>query len=225
MTTLKQKANILIITAISITSIAGFQFARAQSLPSNVLLQVPFSTQAPLGEWNDSRQQDGCEEVTIVMAWMWAQGINLTPDQIRNDITGMSDYEQYFYGYYRDSSAEDTAKLMTNYFGYQNVTVRHDINLTDIKSALAANELVITPINPRIISTVNYNRYTINHTVVVVGYDENNIIIHDPLHDWGSNLRIPQATFEKALADYPSGQRHVASKQRGKSMIVISKAK
>lgn len=223
MTIHKQKLSVLAASAILISSIGIFNFAHADSAPSSVLLDVPFSTQAPMGEWKDPRQLDGCEEASLVMALMWAQNTKFSPEQIRGYITNMSDYEQYFYGYYKDSSADDTAKLMVNYFGYPNIDVRHNISVADIKAALNANQLVITPINPRIISTTLYNKYTINHTVVVVGYDEANIIIHDPLHDWGSNIRVPQATFEKSLADYHSGQNHVATKLRSKDMIVISK--
>lgn len=225
MMTYNKKLSVLAIVTIFSFNFGSFNLTHANTTSSNTLLSVPFSTQAPLGEWNDPRQADGCEETSIIMAWMWAQDITLTPDQIRNNIVGMSDYEQFFYGYYRDSSAEDTANLMMKYFNYTNVAVKHNAGIADIKAALNANQLIIAPINPRVISLSLYNRYTTNHTVVVVGYDEQNIIIHDPLHAWRSNVRIPQAIFEKALADYTSGQYHINSGVRGKSIITVGKAK
>ena len=35
-----------------------------------VLLNVPFTSQAPFGEWSDPRHQDGCEEAAALMAVM-----------------------------------------------------------------------------------------------------------------------------------------------------------
>lgn len=199
--------------------------ASANTVSDYVVLDVPHSTQAPLGEWNDPRQQDGCEETSIIMAWMWANNLTLTPEETRMYITGMSDYEYYFHGYFRDSSANDTANLMSEYFGHPNIRVSHNIGLEDIKATLANNQLVITPINPRVISTKLYNRYTTNHTVVVVGYDDTDgtMIIHDPLRGSGYT-KIPQTIFEAALGDYYSGQTHRADRYRAKSMIVVSKA-
>lgn len=48
--------------------------AEAVSLPgqSTILYDVPFAAQAPFGEWSDKRQQDGCEEVSALMAVKWA---------------------------------------------------------------------------------------------------------------------------------------------------------
>jgi hypothetical protein len=210
-----------------ITAIISLSFSASNVAYASTLLDVPFTTQAPLGEWGDPRQMDGCEETSIVMAMMWAQGITLIPEDIRLYITGMSDYQHYFLGYYQDSSADDTARLMTDFFGYpsSNIVVRHNIGLLDIKSALDSGQLVIAPINPRIISTKYFNRYTINHTVVVVGYDDtrNTMIIHDPLHSWGGNLHIAQDIFENSLANYESGQYHKVGGYREKSMITISK--
>jgi hypothetical protein len=210
--------------AVSSASFSLANTASASTVSNYKVQNVPYSTQAPFGEWNDPRQQDGCEETSIVMAWMWANDISFTPDEIRMYITQMSDYENHFYGYYRDSSATDTANLMTAYFGHLNVRVNYNISVKDIKSALDNNELVITPINPRVISTTQYNRYTTNHTVVVVGYDDadGTMIIHDPLRGTGYT-KIPQANFEAALGDYHSGQTHRADQYRTKSMIVVGK--
>lgn len=225
MKTLHQKLVILFTTTVFGLSFGVINLSHATIAKADTLLTVPFSTQAPLGEWNDPRQSEGCEEASVAMAWVWATGTPLSPEQMRMYITGMSDFEQYFFGYYKNSSAEDTAKLMTEYFGYPYVAVIHNITLLDIKTALNSNELVIVPINPRIISTKYFNRYTINHTVVVIGYDDsdNTVIINDPLHYWGGNLKIAQDIFESSLADYSSGQSQVTDYVRDKSMIVISK--
>jgi peptidase C39-like protein len=192
--------------------------------PDSVLLDVPYASQVPLGEWNDPRQTDGCEEASILMAIMWAQGLNLSPGEIRQQVTGMSDYEQYFYGYFQDSSAQDTAKLMAQYFGYRNVAVQYGISTFDIKRALDVNQLVIVPLNPRIISTTLYNKATTRHTVVVTGYDNltHEIIFHDPLLVHGANRRVAESVFNSALTDYPSGP-HLKNTVHATAIITVSK--
>lgn len=183
---------------------------------------VPYTSQAPLGQWNDPRQKDGCEEASVIMAMMWAQNLNFSREEIRQQIIGMSDYEQFFFGYYQDSSAGDTAKLITQYFGYGGATALYNISTDDIKATLDSGQLVIVPINPRVISTKLYNRSTLKHMVVVVGYDaaRGEIIFHDPLV--GAYRHASESVFNKALADYPSG-RNITSKNRTSAMIVVSK--
>jgi len=187
------------------------------------VLNVPYTSQVPLGEWSDARQRDGCEEASIVMALMWAKGISFSPAEVRQQITGMSDFEQYFYGYYRDTSAQDTANLMVSYFGYPHVAVRYNISTEDIKAALDYGELVIVPLNPRVISTTLYNPATTHHTVVVVGYDSaaREIIFHDPLVA-GAYARAPEASFNAALADYPSGN-HKTAAVHSTAMVLVSR--
>src|SRR3989344_4812592 len=40
---------------------------------SFVLLNMPFTSQAPNGEWSDPRHQDGCEEAAALMAAEWSK--------------------------------------------------------------------------------------------------------------------------------------------------------
>ena len=39
----------------------------------SVYYDVPFTSQAPLAEWDDPLQQDGCEEASSLMAASWAK--------------------------------------------------------------------------------------------------------------------------------------------------------
>jgi uncharacterized protein YvpB len=204
---------------IAILTISWFSLA---PLSQAALLDVPYTSQVPFGQWSDPRQRDGCEEASILMAMAWVRGGQISPEEARLQIDGMSDFEQYFFGYFEDSSAQDTANLIVQYFGYSKIDVQHNISTTSIKSALDFGYLVIVPINPRVISTVLYNNFTTRHMVVVVGYDNstNEIIFHDPLT--GPNRRVAEATFGRALADYPSG-RHIISNNRPSAMIIVAK--
>lgn len=216
----KQTLKTIIIVTVIVAAAGSFlSFANVSHA---ALLDVPYTSQVPLGEWNDPRQKDGCEEASILMALMWAQGLQMSPAEVRQYIIGMSDFQQYFFGYFQDSSAQDTASLMAQYFGYPKVRAQHNISAENIKTAIDFGYLVIVPINPRILSTVLYNPSTTRHMVVVVGYDNatGEIIFHDPLI--GSYRRAPQFVFQQSLADYSSG-RHIVAANRPSAMILVGR--
>ncbi len=183
-------------------------------------LAVPYTSQAPLGQWSDPRQSDGCEEASILMAVMWESGNPMSKEQARDEIVGMSDYEKFFHGFYQDTSAQDTANLMVQYYGYHGLRVVHNVTVQDIKAQLDNGSLVITPLNPRVLSTRLYNSFTTRHTVVVVGHDNGEIIFHDPMT--GAYRRASESIFERAMQDYSSGI-HLNAKIRDSAMIVVEK--
>jgi hypothetical protein len=194
-------------------------------LPQSVLLNVPFTTQAPLGEWNDPRQRDGCEEASIKMGMMWAAGAAAPPEEVRRDIINLSEYEKIVHGFFEDTSAADTAQLMHSYYNYQKVSVTQNISTADIKAQVAAGNLVITPLNTRNLKNKIYRRGPVRHMVVVTGYDNQSgqIIINDPLFVHGAGIHIPEAEFNNALEDYATGRHLPVPTPRRTAMIVISK--
>ncbi|MBI5913267.1 hypothetical protein HY839_02375 [Candidatus Azambacteria bacterium] len=88
--------------------------------PLRVLLDVPFTVQAPFGGWADARQDYGCEEASILMAMRWVRGETLTPAQAEQEIIAISEFEKERYGDFHDTSAQDTLKVVKAYFGYEN---------------------------------------------------------------------------------------------------------
>lgn len=194
------------------------------SLPQSVLLNVPFTSQAPLGEWNDRRQLDGCEETSIKMAMMWVYGNAAPPEEVRRDIINMSELEKVVFGSFEDTSAADTASLFKSFYNYDKVSVAYGITTTDIKVQLAAGHLVLIPLNTRSLKNKIYRRGPVRHTVVVVGYDNQRkeMIINDPFFAHGANVHVKESELQKALGDYKTGM-HLPAGSRAKAMIVVSK--
>src|SRR3989339_300777 len=111
---------------------------------------VPFTTQAPYGEWTDQRQQDGCEESSALMAIKWARKQNLTQDEALKEITGISDWLLTKYGEYRDISAQDMVDwIFKDYFKYDNIKLVKNITINNIIEELNKGNLIITPMNGR----------------------------------------------------------------------------
>jgi len=188
-----------------------------------ILHEVPFTPQAPFGNWDDPRQDNGCEEASVIMAMHWVSGEALTFIEAEKEIIALSDFEKDQYGYFLDTSAEDTMKFMASYFDYQDAVLKEDIDAEDIKTELLSGNIVIVPVNGQ---KLNNPYYTppgpIQHMVVVIGYDDDTkeFITNDPGTKRGRHLRYPEKVFGEALQNYITGF-HEPIPKVNKVMIVI----
>lgn len=196
--------------------------------PAKVILipNVPFSPQAPFGEWTDPRQQDGCEEISAIIAMHWAKGEKLTKEQAKQELFKISDYEKKNFGDYRDTSAKDTIKRIFNgYYKYDKVKLAENIKKEDIINELSKGNLVIVPVNGQKVGNKNYTRGgPERHMIVVTGYDKNKnmFITNDPGTRKGENFRYNSDTFFNAIRDYTTGYHNIIV-GTAKNMIVVSK--
>jgi len=194
--------------------------------PDQILLSVPFTAQAPTANWSDPRQQDGCEEASLIMAYAWTQAqTSISASEAEKTIIDMSEFEKKTYGNYLDLGAADTAKLMNDYYNYNKTTVKSGITIDDIKKELAAGKLVITPANGQRLGNPNFTGDgPLTHMLVVIGYDEakKQVITNDPGTRNGKGYRYSYNTFYNALVDYPTGY-HEDQTGRPKAMIVVEK--
>lgn len=174
-----------------------------------ILYEVPFISQAPLGDWSDPREQHGCEEASALMAMGWVLGKTFTPEQALEEIIFISDFEFKRYGEFRDTSAEDTAeRIFKGYFKYDPVGFKKDIGVGDIKRELYRGNLVIVPVNGQKLGNPFFKPPgPIQHMVVVKGYDPRTkeFITNDPGTKHGESFRYKEEILEKALQDYPTG--------------------
>lgn len=195
-------------------------------LPQKVFLTVPFTPQAPFGGWSDPRQQDGCEEASVVMAWRWANGEDLTRQEALEEITNMSNWEETQYGSYRDTSAADTLKrLLQEFYGYKGGRVEYDITLQDVKRELAAGNVLIIPFDGQILENPNFlNGGPERHMLVAIGYDDTkkHIITNDPGTRLGQGFTYSYRNFEDSFRDYETGD-HEPIVGRRSAMIVVEK--
>ncbi len=193
----------------------------------DVFLTVPFAAQAPLGNWADPMQQNGCEEVSAIMAMAWVEGKEkLAPEDVINEIRKISNYELEKYGGYIDTSAEDTVlRIFKGYYKYENVEVRYNINKEDIKQELFKGNLVIVPANGRKLANPNYTPPgPETHMLPIIGYDaaKKEFITNDGGTRKGAGFRFKEDVVEEAIVDYPTGNHEEVMEIR-KAMIVVKK--
>lgn len=196
-------------------------------VPKKMLLHVPFTPQAPFGDWTDPRQQDGCEEASVVMAWRFINGQNLTRQEALEEITQMSEWEKEQYGNSRDTSAADTlGRLLREYYGYKGGRVEYDITRDDVKRELIAGNILIIPFDGQVLVNPNFKAPgPERHMLVVIGYDDakQQFITNDPGTRLGQGFVYTYDNFEASFRDYETGD-HEPIVGRRSAMIVVEKS-
>ena len=194
-------------------------------LPLSVRHEVPFTPQAPFANWGDYRYQNACEEASILMAWSWLQNDFITPAGANQAIADMVEFEKVKYGFYVDSSAEDTARLFREYYQHLSVTVSRDVTVERIKEELASGNLVIVPLDGRLLGNPFFTSPgPTRHMVVITGYDESNrkFITNEPGTKRGEDFEYSYEVLLNAVRDYASGD-HEPINDAEKVMIVVGK--
>lgn len=196
----------------------------ATPIKQAVLLNVPFTAQAPFGRWSDQRQEDGCEEASALMAVRWAQGKTLTAKEAEQEIIAISDFEQKVYGNYHDTSARDTVeRIFKEYFDYDDVEAQYNITIKDIKRELSKGNVVLVPANGSKLGNPHYRPPgPVHHMLVIRGYDDANhqFITNDPGTRFGVLYHYDQDVVYNAIYDYPTGY-HEPISRIVKAMIVV----
>jgi len=187
---------------------------------------VPFTSQAPFGGWEDERQQDGCEEASALMAIYWLRGESLSKLVAWQKIIAISDFQQKNYGEYRDIALTDVIDhIFKDYFKYDQVDLKNNITINDIIVALNNGNLVLAPMDGQ---KLNNPYFTApgpeRHMLVIRGYDPatKEFITNDPGTKRGEAYRYNETVLFEAIRAYPTGYHEPIDKIE-KNIIIVSK--
>lgn len=195
-------------------------------LSDKVEWTVPFTPQAPLGNWEDVKQGNGCEESCLLMAYSWVSKKEIEATEAVKEIEKMSDFSLKLLGHFHDISNEDTIKLMKEYYKFDKVYLETKVDAETIKTKLAEKNLLIVAVNG---GKLNNPYYQIpepaNHKIIIIGYDETKreFITHDPGTSRGKGFRYNYEQLLDSITDYPTGYRE-SFETVVKSMIVVEKS-
>ncbi len=189
--------------------------------------QVPFTSQAPLGEWDDSLQQDGCEEASSLMVISWIKEETLqSPQETLNKLKEISRWQQQNYDSAIDTSAQDTLnRIIKGYFNHQSAQLLYPKSTTDIIKALTKGQLIIAPMNGQLLNNPYFTSPgPERHMLVIIGYDPqtNEFITNDPGTRRGQNYRYHEQVLWKAIRDYITGDHQPITIDQ-KVVILIQK--
>lgn len=190
---------------------------------SFTLHDVPFTSQAPYAEWDNDMFQDGCEEASVLMAMSWVNNESLSPAKARSEIIAMFEFEQNQYGEYRDLSTADTARLIRDYYGYNNIEIKTDVTTDDLINELTNGNVAIAPMDGQKLRNPHFTPPgPVNHMLVIRGYDpeKNEFITNDPGTRHGELYRYDENILINAIRDYPTGH-HEPNPNTKKTVIFV----
>ncbi|MBN2884656.1 C39 family peptidase [Patescibacteria group bacterium] len=203
-------------------------YIKSPSLNNNqiIISGVPFTAQAPLANWSDPRQQNGCEEASAIMAMYWVKNKALTKAQAESEIVALSNWLDEKYGIAVDTSTQDTLDwIFKDYFQYNQVERFTDVSQQQIIDELTKGNLVVAAFDGRKLNNPNFVAPgPSTHMLVILGYDpiNNQFITNDPGTRHGENYRYSSQNLYEAIRDYPTGN-HKEINIFEKNMIVIKK--
>lgn len=185
---------------------------------------MPFTSQAPYGNWSDARNQDGCEEAAAIMVMAWVNGTTLNAKSANDEIYKIAAFEEEAIGTFHDTSAFDTSEtIFKGYFKYEKIEVRYRIKIEDIIKELEAGNLVVVPTRGQLLGNPNFTPPgPLTHELVIIGYDfkTKEFITNDPGTRNGKGYRYDENVLIDAVIDYPTGSHEKVLEEKTAMMVV-----
>lgn len=194
----------------------------AQSVPANVLLDVPFASQAPFANW-DALHEETCEEMSLIMVKHFWDKTPLSEAQSETELQDLVSWMTQ-QGYEWDVNAEQIAAVAQDRYGLK-ATVDTDVTLANIKKHLAAGHPIIIPAAGRELGNPYFSgEGPWYHMLVIIGYKDGmfgtTLITNDPGTKRGHNYEYAANTVINAIHDWTGVKEEIATGR--KAMVIVT---
>lgn len=188
------------------------------TIPDTINLAIPFTSQAPLANW-DALHEESCEEASMLMSARFLQNRSITDaTDAETAIQELVAYNANTLQYPVDTTAAETAKAIEQFY-HLNTELVYNFSWEDVKRALAQGYPVILPAAGRQLGNPYYTAPgPLYHMLVIKGYTANKIITNDPGTKRGANYQYSYDTLYNAAHDWNDG-----NVTTGKKVIIIVK--
>lgn len=162
--------------------------SEAKQFPHEFNLDVPFTSQAPLAEW-DEVHEEACEEASVLMVHYYFQDKGFAgPEEADAEILKFIDFEKEFLGFFESTTADELARTVEAYWDYD-VDLIYDFSVENIKHAILQGYPVVVPAAGRILDNPHFqDPGPVYHMLVIKGWIGDEFITNDPGtkhgHDW-----------------------------------------
>jgi len=181
------------------------QTQEPETLPTEFLLQVPFTTQAPYANW-DMPYQEACEEASALTVHYFYEGKTFTQSVADKEILDLVDFENSYLGFYKDTTAEELSRVIKAYWKYDRVDVIDNPSIDDIKRHVFEGRPVIVPAAGKLLGNPNFrNGGPLYHNFVIRGWTKTQFITNDVGTRKGENYRYDYQTVMDAMHDWNGG--------------------
>jgi hypothetical protein len=157
-------------------------------LPAAFRLGVPFTTQAPNGDW--ARHQNSCEEANLLQVdayWKGNRASTLDSNAAEKGIADLVAWQVKNWGSEDDLTNKRLGELAAQYYGYQYEI--QPMSEDGMKRSIANGIPVILGVTTHGLGNPHYPNYqshylqpgySVSHYVTIVGYDDQGFILNDP---------------------------------------------
>lgn len=184
--------------------------------PAEINLAVPFTTQAPFSVW-DAVHEETCEEASAAMANAFFDKRTFTPQSAEDELQKVVAWEMDTFGHFEDTTAEETARLIRDYYGRQ-AEISTEVTVSRIKKEIVAGRLIILPAYGKGLNPFFKNGGPEYHMLVVKGYTRTRFITNDPGTRRGADF--PYA-FDKLLSAVHDWDPTTETASGPKVMIIV----
>lgn len=189
------------------------------SFPAEILIDVPFTPQAPFAVW-DHVHEEACEEASLIMVKYFLDNKKLSPVIAENEIQQMKEYQLKENGSYADSNMKELVEIAEGHYKLDNLDVIYDFTKADIKKELAKGNPIIVPTAGRDLGNPFFTQPgPLYHNLVLIGYEGDIIITNDPGTKRGEKFKYDIDILFSAIHDFPGNKEKI--REGRKAMIVI----
>jgi hypothetical protein len=193
-----------------------------EALPSHALLQVPFTTQAPLNNW--AQHQESCEAANLTMLaayWKHDTSVVIEPHAADAAIRQIDAWKAQ-----PDLNDVLMGELAQQHFGYIYRLVPNDPQV--IAEQLAAGRPLLAEVRTHGLGNAHYPGYSshyeqtgwsVPHFVLIIGYDNTGVWLNDPGISWGRGYHISYAQLAHAIDDL---DQHHPALNEGQVLLLIA---
>jgi hypothetical protein len=193
-----------------------------KALPDHILLQVPFTTQAPLGNW--AAHQESCEAANLTMIvayWRHDKSVVIDPSQADASIRQIDGWKSQL-----DLTNTMLGQLAQDHFGFGYQLVPNTPQV--IRERLAAGQPLLAEVRTHGLGNPNYPGYrdhyeqqgwSVPHFVVIIGYDNKGVWLNDPGLSKGRGYHITFAQLTHAIDDLDQYQPNL---DQGQVLLLIA---
>ncbi|MBP7114224.1 MAG: C39 family peptidase [Candidatus Peribacteraceae bacterium] len=190
------------------------------SIRASVNWDVPFTSQAPLGKWEEP-YKEACEEASVLMVMRYFQGRPIgSPEEADKDIVQLVHVNEAL-GFSVDDTAAEIIELLNDQDPSLYALLLHDPTVQDIKKVLSEGSLVIVPAAGQQLGNPYFTPPgPVYHMLVIRGYTEDGYVItNDPGTKRGEGYAYKWELLMSAIHDWNGGD----VENGGRVVVVVGK--
>lgn len=196
------------------TTVATQTIKIVKTLPKQINLNVPFTSQAPEKDWGQP-WQDACEEAAILMMDAYYKKYNLSPLFAKDELLRVWDWEQTK-NFGKSIEIQEIQEIFSKYFNFKSNVVENP-TVDDIKKSVAGGNPVLVVADGKVLPNPHFrNGGPVYHALIIRGYDEDEFITNDPGTQFGKNFKYKYDDLMNAIHDWNNG-----NVSEGKKVILV----